>query len=248
MPLNDTFRPANNLLAALPYEDSKLVLRYCEEVELIFSEELCEQGQPVKYAYFPLDSFVSLAMSVPGHASIEIGLVGNEGMLGIQLILGIATSPLQAQVQGEGIALRIEAERLEYALRQSQSLQHGLNRYVYVFMCQLTQTAVCSRLHKIEARLARWLLITQDRAHSDQFHLTHEFLAYMLGVRRAGVSTAAGLLQQQKLIRYRRGDITILDRHGLEKVACSCYATVKELYEQMFNAQTTETAGQDRSS
>ncbi|HSB96613.1 MAG TPA: Crp/Fnr family transcriptional regulator [Spongiibacteraceae bacterium] len=239
--MNDTLRPTNNLLATLLYEDRKLVLDCCEEVQLIFSDTLCEQGKPVKHAYFPLDSFASLAMSVPGHASIEIGLVGNEGMLGFQLILGVATSPLQAQVQGAGVALRIEAKQLEHVLQQSQTLQYGLNRYVYVFMCQLTQTAVCSRLHKIEARLARWLLITQDRAHSHQFHLTHEFLAYMLGVRRAGVSTAAGLLQQQKLIRYRRGDITILDRHGLEAVACSCYATVKKLYEETLNPNPEKT-------
>jgi CRP-like cAMP-binding protein len=139
---------------------------------------------------------------------MEIGLVGDEGMLGIQLVLGIAISPLLGQVQGAGTAWRIAATPLQQALNQSAALRLEMNRYLYVLMCQLTQTAVCSRFHNIEARLARWLLMTQDRAHSNPVHLTHEFLAYMLGVRRAGVSTAAGDLQQRKLIHYRRGEIT----------------------------------------
>jgi CRP-like cAMP-binding protein len=232
MPLNDTFQPTNRLIAALPDEDGQLIFNCCEVVNLSFGDILCEQEKPTQYAYFPLDSFISLAKSVDHHAGIEVGLVGHEGMLGVQFILGALESPLLAQVQGAGKALRIESEALLKAVQQSLALKLELNRYIYVLMCQLTQTAVCSRFHKIEARLARWLLITQDRAHSSHFHLTHEFLAYMLGVRRASVSTAAGILQQNHLIKYHRGDITVLNRTGLEAVACSCYATIKELYDR----------------
>jgi CRP-like cAMP-binding protein len=238
MPLNDTFQPTNHLIAALPREDSQLIYSYCEAVDLAFGEVLCEQEKPTQYAYFPIDCFISLAKSVDGHASIEVGLVGDEGMLGVQFILGAQQSPLLAQVQGAGKALRIEADLLRQAVHQSLALRFELNRYIYVLLCQLTQTAVCSRFHKIEARLARWLLITQDRAHSNQFHLTHEFLAYMLGVRRAGVSTAAGVLQHQHLIQYHRGNITVLNRDGLEAVACSCYKTIKELYEKTWLEET----------
>lgn len=228
-----TFRSTNRLLDALPEQDRQKFLAACQRTDLTFGDILCEQGRPTAYAYFPLDSFISLATPVDGHASIEVGLVGNEGMLGTHLILGVATSPLLAQVQGSGTALRIDAQTLHDSIEQIPLLQVELNRYIYVMLCQLTRTAVCNRFHTIAARLARWLLMTQDRAHANHFHLTHEFLAYMLGVRRAGVSTAANALQQEKLISYRRGNITILDRQGLEAAACSCYGTIKSIYERV---------------
>lgn len=226
-------RSTNRLIEALPEQDKRRFLDYCELVQLAFADILCEQGRPLGHAYFPIDSFISLATPVDGHASIEVGLVGDEGMLGTQLVLGVDLSPLVGQVQGSGNALRIAAAPLREALAGMPALQVELNRYIYVSMCQLTRTAVCNRFHTIAARLARWLLMTQDRAHANHFHLTHEFLAYMLGVRRAGVSTAANALQQEKLISYRRGNITILDREGLERVACSCYGSVKGLYERI---------------
>jgi CRP-like cAMP-binding protein len=231
-------RSTNRLLDALPEQDRQKFQGYCQRVDLTFADILCEQGKPAEYAYFPLDSFVSLATPVDGHASIEVGLVGNEGMLGIHLILGVTISPLLAQVQGSGAALRIDAAMLNAAIEQMPRLHMELNRYIYVMLCQLTRTAVCNRFHTIAARLARWLLMMQDRAHANQFHLTHEFLAYMLGVRRAGVSTAANTLQQEKLIRYRRGNITILDRPGLEAAACSCYGTIRTLYERVLYDHT----------
>jgi CRP-like cAMP-binding protein len=226
-------RSTNRLLDALPEQDRQKFLSHCEHVDLAFADILCEQGKTAEHAYFPLDSFISLATPVDGHASIEVGLVGNEGMLGIHLLLGVATSPMLAQVQGSGAALRIEAGALNESMAQLPRLHMELNRYIYVMLCQLTRTAVCNRFHTIAARLARWLLMMQDRAPANHFHLTHEFLAYMLGVRRAGVSTAANTLQQEKLISYRRGNITILDRQGLEAAACSCYGTIKTLYERV---------------
>jgi CRP-like cAMP-binding protein len=231
-------RSTNRLLEALPEQDRHRFLEYCELVQLTFADILCEQGKPLEHAYFPIDSFISLATPVDGHASIEVGLVGDEGMLGTQLVLGVDLSPLLGQVQGSGSALRIDADSLREAVAAIPSLQTELHRYIYVLMCQLTRTAVCNRFHTITARLARWLLMTQDRAQANHFHLTHEFLAYMLGVRRAGVSTAANALQQDKLISYRRGNITILDREGLEKTACSCYSSVKALYERILYDRT----------
>jgi CRP-like cAMP-binding protein len=156
--------------------------------------------------------------------------VGHEGMLGVPLLLGVDVSPLRAIVQGAGRSWRVSAELLERELGIIAELRSSLNRYLYVFLAQLMQTATCTRFHRIEARLARWLLMTSDRARSRQFHITHEFLALMLGVRRVGVTSAASALQRRKLIRYHRGDISLLDVRGLERAACACYAIDKNIY------------------
>lgn len=158
-------------------------------------------------------------------------MVGREGMLGAQLALGVSSIPLHALVQGAGTAWRIAAAPFRHALSDSKALQLSLNRYVYVLMAQLATSAACTRFHRVEPRLARWLLMTQDRAHSDSFHLTHELLAHMLGVRRVGITGAACDLQRLGLIRYRRGAITVLDRAGLEAAACSCYAADRRAYD-----------------
>lgn len=224
---------SNALLGALPQKDREALLNDCERVELIFAEELYSAGEIIPYVYFPIEGFISLIMPVDDSANLEVGLCGNEGMLGITLILDIDTAPFRTLVQGAGSAFRITTALFRQQLAKSPALQQLLMRYLYVSIIQLALTGACTRFHLVEARLARWLLMTQDRAHSDNFHITHVFLAYILGVRRVGITKAATSLQQKKLIRYQRGNITILNRAGLEAAACSCYQADKETYQKI---------------
>lgn len=222
----------NRLLAKLPDDDHQQILANCESVELHLAEVINEPGERIRHVYFPTDSFVSLVTPPDGHAGLEVSLVGNEGMIGTPLILGIEITLLRTFVQGAGPTWRMTPERFRNALGHSSALQATLNRYLYVLTGQLAQMVACTHFHVVEMRLARWLLMTQDRAHSDHFHVTHEFLAFMLGVRRVGVTKAASALQRRKLIRYSRGDITVLDRAGLKAAACGCYGAAEALYDQ----------------
>ncbi len=222
----------NRLLDALTFKDREQLLVNCESIELVFGEVLYRANEPVSHVYFPTGGFISLVTSVDSSANLEVGLVGNEGMLGVTLMLGVDVAPFYSLVQGGGSALRMTASSFLYELEKIPALQLELKRYLYVSMRQFAQIAACTRYHLVEARLARWLLMTQDRAHSDHFHVTHVFLAYILGVRRVGITKAANSLLKKKLISYKRGDITILDRVGLEAASCECYRVDKGIYER----------------
>jgi CRP-like cAMP-binding protein len=218
------------LLAALPCEDRERLLASGEEVELALADVIYRAGERMAHVYFPGASVVSLSTPAVGIAALEVGLIGNEGMLGITLMLEVDTAPFNALVQGGGSALQIAVPSFMHELERSPALQRKLKHYLYVTMSQLAQMAACTRFHVVEKRLARWLLMTQDRAHSDTFHVTHLFLAYVLGVRRVGITKAASSLQRRKLIRYHRGEITILDRAALEAASCSCYRAGEDSY------------------
>ncbi|MDM0110118.1 Crp/Fnr family transcriptional regulator [Variovorax sp. J22R24] len=223
----------NHLIELLPRNDRRRLLAVCEPIQLALAEILCEPGKSTRHVYFPVDGFISLVARNGSHPGLEVGMVGREGMLGAQLALGVATVPLHALVQGPGAAWRVTAADFRRELARSPALERGLNRYIYVLMSQLAASAACLRFHLIGPRLARWLLMSQDRAHSDTFRVTHEFLALMLGVRRVGITTAASALQRSGLIEYHRGDLTVLDRNGLESMACSCYAADRQAYAEL---------------
>jgi len=223
----------NRLIDGLSRDDRKRLLQRSSTVDLTFGQILCEPRQAAQYAFFPLTGFISLVTALDGYPPLEMGLIGNEGMLGSTLVLGVDRAPLRAVVQGKGTALRICASKLRRQLHLSPSLLKALHRYQYVLMEQLAKSAACTHFHTLEARLARWLLMTHDRAHADHFHLTHAYLAGMLGVRRSGISVAAGRLQQRMLIRYTRGEISILDREGLETVCCECYDAANDDYARL---------------
>ena len=222
---------ANRVLAALPRKEYLRLTDELEPVALTYGEVLYQPGERIKHIFFPNDCIVSLLTLVDRHNALEVGLVGREGMLGVPLALAISISPVRALVQGSGTAMRMKAAPFLKALRQSPALQRELHHYTYSLMAQITQTAACNRFHVVEARLARWLLMTHDRMQVSPFQLTQEFLAKMLGVRRVGVTKAARALQQNQLIKYSRGSITILDRKGLEAASCSCYDIVKDMHE-----------------
>ena len=223
----------NQLIASLPRADRASLLAVCESVDLMLAEVLFERGMVTRHVYFPVDGFVSLVAQVDDHPGLEVGMVGREGMLGVQLALGVAAAPLRALVQGAGSTWRIPIAAFKRELARSAALRKCLNRYLYVLMAQLTASATCLRFHMIGPRLARWLLMSQDRAHAQKFRVTHEFLAYMLGVRRVGITMAAGALQRGGLIEYHRGDLVVLDRAGLEAAACSCYRTAEQVYTEV---------------
>ena len=229
MPVASPAPIANNLLAALPRKEYQRLLAGLEPVTLTFGDILYEPEQPIRHVYFPTDSLVSLLTLADGHLALEVGMVGPEGMVGTPVPLGINVSAVRALVQGSGTALRMTTARFRKEFRDCPPLQRALYRFIHVLMAQVTQTAACNRFHVVEARLARWLLMTRDRVRANQFRLTQEFLAHMLGVRRVGVTKAASALQQRKLIRYSRGEISILDDKGLEAAACRCYQVVKEV-------------------
>lgn len=225
----------NRLLAQLPDTTRRHILEQCDAIELRVGDTLSTVGQPLRHAYFPTSGFASLVAMVDARSRIDVGVVGNEGMVGIPLILGLLPAFQTATVRCSGTAWRMPAKEFTRELLHSEVFRERLNLYVYVSMAQLTQTAVCTSYHGLEARLARWLLLARDRLHADSFSVTHELLAYMLGVRRAGVTGAASALRGRGLIRYARGSIYLLDCAGLEQAACECYARANESYRRVLS-------------
>jgi CRP-like cAMP-binding protein len=227
--------PADNqLLALLPRTEVARLRAHAEAVHLRDADVLHEPRRPMRHVYFPTEAWVSLRaarLADPGGGpGLEIGLVGCEGLLGEQLALGVTRSPVQARVQGAGLAWRLEAGAFRRELQRCPTLQRVILRYVHVRMLQLTALVGCVHQHLIGARLARWLLVSEDRARAPHFRMTHEGLSALLGVRRVGVTMAAGELQRAGLIRYHRGDLQVTDRAGLRVQACGCYAADRQAY------------------
>lgn len=218
----------NRLLAALPKKEYQRLRPEMEEVSMPFAEVLYESGERIRHVYFPNDSIVSLIAEVADRSSLEVGIVGNEGLAGIPVFMGVETSQHRAIIQGEGTAMRMKASAMRKESGRAGPLHALLHLYTHSLLTQVTRSAACNRFHMVDARLARWLLMSGDRLGRDEFRLTQDFISNMLGVRREGVSKAAGALQQNGLINYSRGRIRILDRAGLEAVACDCYGIIRD--------------------
>lgn len=226
---------ANRLLAALPKKEYQNLLPEFEQVNLVFGDILFDPGERIRHVYFPNDSIISLLSAVEEHSMLEVGIVGNEGMAGLTVFMGVNRSRNRGLVQGAGTAMRMKSATLRGAINNGGALHNLLHRYTHSLMTQVSQSAACNRFHQVNARLARWLLMTHDRVQGNEFRLTQEFISHMLGVRREGVTIAASALQKQKFISYSRGQIRMLDRAGLEAVACKCYRVVKEEYDKFLD-------------
>lgn len=223
----------NRILSALPKAEYEHLFAQLEHIEMPLGAVLYHPAEQMQHVYFPISGTISILAMVSTGTSVEIGMVGNEGMFGIPVVLGTVTTPTEAVVQIPGEGFRVQADVLREEFKKGGILQDLILRYTQAFIIQISQTVVCNSLHSINGRLARWLLMCQDRALSNELPLTHEFIADMLAVRRAGVTEAAGRLQKHGLINYRRGHITILDRAGLESTTCECYAEVKKEFERL---------------
>ena len=222
----------NRVLATLPSKDYQRLQAQLEPVTVTLGQVLYEPGQPIRHIYFPVDCLISLLTAVDQRRSLEVGMVGNEGMAGMPFILGMGISGVRALVQGGGNALRMPSAPFRIEFDRNPPLQQALYRYTYALMAQVSQTAACNRFHEAEERLARWLLMTRDRLGIDEFPLTHEFLAHMLGLRREGVTEAASALKRRRVIAYSRGNIQILNLSALKASSCTCYQIVKTVYDR----------------
>jgi CRP-like cAMP-binding protein len=226
-PLQPAGALANRILGGLPLQDRARLLLSLQPVTLELGDVVCEAGARMEHVYFPTTSVMSLLYTMEDGATAEMGLAGNDGMLGLALFLGGETTPARTAVVVGGGALRMRARTLREEFAAGGALQARLLRYTQAFMTQVAQTAVCNRLHAVEQRLCRWLLMCSDRVHSDQLQMTQELISNMLGGRRETVTVAAGRLQDAGLIRYARGHIDVLDRRGLEAAVCECYSIVE---------------------
>ncbi|MFL6228232.1 MAG: Crp/Fnr family transcriptional regulator [Pyrinomonadaceae bacterium] len=225
--------PRNNILSALPEDESARMRRHLDYVEFRRGEVIYEPNEPIRHVYFPFRSTISLVAVMEDGTEVEVGVCGGEGMVGLPLVLGTDIAPLRALVQIPDGGMKMRADAFVEELAQCPELRRHLLRYAQAFFIQAAQTAACNRLHPLEGRLARWLLVCHDRTRSDNLPLTHEFMATMLGSRRAGVTEAARKLKMGRLIDYSRGNVRILDREGLERFTCECYATVKREFDRL---------------
>jgi CRP-like cAMP-binding protein len=223
----------NALIHQLPKPERKRLLERCESFELVLSEELSMRGQPLSHAHFPRTGFISLVIDVDTHPALEVGMAGRESMLGAELALGLAKTPWRALVQGPGLSWRIEAETLRQECLASPALQRVMQTSLLVRLHQQALAAACERFHMLGPRLARWLLMSQDRSQTNSFHVTQKCMALLLGVRRVGVTEAASEFQKNGLIRYHRGEVTVLNRLALEARACSCYAADRQIHAEL---------------
>lgn len=225
----------NRLLAMLPKKEYERLLPGLKRIPLTFGEVLYEPGDTIKQVYFPNDSIVSLLSMTQERSTLEVGMVGNEGFAGLPIFMGVDISQTRALVQGAGSAMRMTSAVARHEASQPGALHRLLHRYSHSRLTQVSQSVVCNRFHSVDARLARWLLMTSDRLGREEFRLTQDFMSNMLGVRREGVNKAAGALQTAKLIRYTRGVIEILDRRRLEAKSCECYAIIKAESDEYLN-------------
>jgi CRP-like cAMP-binding protein len=238
MSANSIIQPGNRILAALPPDEYQRLLPHLKPVTLEYKQVLYEPHKTIRYSYFPEDSVISMVSTVIDKAVVEVGLAGREGMVCVATFLGANSTPHQGIVQGQGSAMRIKAGVLRDEFKRGGRLQDLLLRYTQAHLVQIAQTAVCNRLHALEARLSRWLLMIHNRVDGDEFLLTHDVISMMLGAQRTGVTDSAGSLQKKGVISYSRGRIAILDRRKLEETACECYWIVRDEYDRLTGART----------
>jgi CRP-like cAMP-binding protein len=224
----------NEILLSLPAEDFGLLRPYLQLVDLPLKKTLIVPDEPIRHVYFPDQGVASMLALLEGGGSVEVGMIGRDGMVGIHILLGVDTVNQECVVQIPGAGWRMEVAAFRETAIRSRSLSSSLHRFTMAFLLQVSQTAACNAAHQLDERLARWLLMTHDRADGDQLPLTHEYLSIMLAVRRSGVTTAAGALQKAGIIRYASGHITILNREALEMSSCECYRAVKDQSDFIF--------------
>lgn len=232
----ESIRSANAIVATLPETEGRRFAALCERVTLEQGDVLCESNQNLQTAYFPTSGVISLAMVLGNRSPLQLGLIGRDGMLGATLALDTLATPMLAVVQIAGCALTLPAARLQQELVASPRLLAAVNHYQYRLMMQTLQTSACLHFHEIEPRLARWLLMIRDLGHTEKVRFTHKLVSHALGVRRSGITLAAGSLQRQGLIRYARGEIHIVDCPGLEVAACECHGALTERYRAVFGS------------
>lgn len=230
-------KPVNRLLAALPDADYQRLLPNLQRVSLSFKQVLYEVGEPIEYVYFPYQAIVSSLSTMSDGSMVEVALVGNDGVVGLPAALGDNIATTTATVQVPDSAMRMKASVLKTEFQRGGSLQNLLLRYMQALYAFVSQNAACNRLHYLEGRLARWLLLVSDRVESNELPMTHEFMSQMLGVRRAGVTEVANALQHAELIRYTRGKVTILNREELEATSCECYQIIQGEYARLLGTK-----------